>query len=182
MAYDNPTGLPSVTEIIRPYIDTEWFTPEHTERGSAVHAAAAAHIQGLYVIPIKAEWQGYFDSFRRWVDMVRPEPVLIEERLVDRTLGDCGKPDLIAKLPGQELPDLIDWKTSQAEAPWWRLQACRYRELAWVDRGITTGRGYSVRLKKDGSGALLPKRDYPATDTYARNIYMGLLNAHKFFQ
>ncbi len=179
MTYSNNTGLPSVTTILNPYIDTQWFTEEHTKRGSAVHAVCESHLKGLYVIPLREDYQPYFDSFRRWVDLVVDSVVLIEERLIDKVRGYCGQPDAIFIFRGDSAPSLWDWKTSQSYQSWWALQGAAYRRLAETDRNIKTIRGGSVRLKKDGSGCLADP--WPDDPTRHFNIFTGLLNAHRFF-
>lgn len=179
MSYENNTGYPSVTEILKPYIDDEWFLPEHAERGTAVHAACEAHIKGLYVIPLRIDWQPYFDSFRRWFDAVVDRVVLSEERLVDHRRGYCGKPDAALVLKGDNETSLWDWKTSQAHQTWWPLQGAGYRNLL-QENGIQVSRGGSVRLKKDGSGCLIDM--WPDNPTKHFNIFTGLLNAHNYFK
>lgn len=176
--YSNPTPYPSVTQILKPYIDTEWFTPEHAKRGTTVHAACEAHLSGLFMMPLPPEYQPYFDSFRKWVDQVVDRVVLSEERLVDSARGYCGKPDAILVIKGDDTNSLWDWKTSQAYQPWWLLQGSAYRSLAKVN-GIETSRGGSVRLKKDGSGCLIDM--WPDNPSKDMNIFTGLLNAHNFF-
>jgi len=151
LTYTNETGYPSVTTILRPYLDTEWFTQEAAERGTAVHGATAAYLRGAWTMPLPAAWQPYFDSARQWIHAAVKEPILIEERL----------------------------KTSQAYYKWWEIQAAAYRHLAFVDRGIKTERSLSVRLKADGSGVLI--NEHPQRTAEDMNIFRGLLNAHNFF-
>lgn len=154
MAYSNTTGYPSVTTILRPWMDTTFFTDEARDRGTAVHAAAEAHLKGLWVRPVRPEWQGYVESIRRWIDDAVVDVLLVEKRLVDRALGFCGKLDLCAMIHGDELPSLIDWKTGSPE-PWHALQAAAYRHLLITDdsiKPIHTGRALTVIPKADGSG------------------------------
>ena len=39
--------MASVTTILDPWIDKEWFTEEARARGTAVHDASYAHLSGL---------------------------------------------------------------------------------------------------------------------------------------
>ena len=177
MTYRNNTGLPSVTTIIGPYIDRRWFTQEHSDRGTAIHDCCHLYLAGEWCIPtLPVEWRGYFDSFKRWADQVKPSPTLMEERLKDSNMGFCGQPDFIGRLAGSDDVILLDWKTSQAYQKWFSIQGEAYRHLAGVDKGLETVRSGSVRLKADGSGCLV---NY--ADNSALNIFWGLLNAHKFF-
>lgn len=105
--------------------------------------------------------------------------ILVETRLYDADLGFNGKPDLITILKGDKLPSLLDLKTGQAQQNWWVLQDSAYRHLAKKDKGIICYRGLSIRPKKDGSGCLID--EHPRDYKRAFNIFLGLLNAHRFF-
>lgn len=177
MAYSNDTGLPSVTQIIKPYINTDWFTEEHSERGSIIHDCCHLYLQGEWLLPeLPLHYQGYFDSFRRWADKTIDKIILLEKRLKDDTLRFCGQPDFIGTLKGSEKIVLLDWKTSQQYQKWFAVQGAAYRHLSRVDAKIETDASASVRLKQDGSGCLV---NYPEKDQF--NIFLGLLNSHHYF-
>jgi len=150
---------PSVTEILSPYIDTQWFTPESRDRGSAVHAAISAPLQGLWVKTLAPDHQPYFDSARRWIDMAVDKVILVEERLYDNKLKICGKPDLICTLNGSDRLCLVDFKTSQSPVLWWPLQLTFYRHLSQEFKGLIPTRQLSVMTKKNGSGC--KTKEYP---------------------
>jgi hypothetical protein len=177
MTYVNDTGYPSSTQVIRPFVKTEWFTDEDRERGNAVHEAMAAHAKGLWTPPLRPDWQPYVDSGRRWFDNTISEVLLVEERLIDEERKWCGKPDLIAIIKGDTDPTLIDYKTAQAAEKIWALQAASYRRLAEVDRGIICHRSISVRPDKNGKSAKI--KEYT---NYSRhlNIFIGMVNAWNF--
>lgn len=177
MPYENKTGYPSVTEILRPWISTEWFTEESRERGTAVHAACAAHLINQYVIPLKKAWRGYFDSFRLWCDESNPYPLKVEERLIDKPFGYCGKPDFIGKL-GPVTSDIgvVDWKTGISVEKYWPLQIAAYRHL--VNEKHTKW-GMNLRLRADGKLPLATKYHDQTMDF---NIFLGALNLHKYFK
>jgi hypothetical protein len=162
--YVNNTPYPSCTEVLRPWVDTQWFTPESRDRGSAVHDALAHYLGGrpAFLCDLLPEWRGYFDSGRRWIDANVNTPMLVETRLSDPQWRFCGQPDLIAKL-NDGSPVLLDWKTG-AKARWHRLQIAGYRHLArpvWpTDRGLT------IRLHQDGS--------MPSVDEHPANIEQDL--------
>ena len=48
MMYSNTTGLPSVSDVLAPYIDKQWFTDASRERGDIVHSAVASYLLGLF--------------------------------------------------------------------------------------------------------------------------------------
>ena len=83
MSYVNDTGYPSTTEIIKPYLPTQYFTKEACARGNAVHDWAEAYLKGAFPIPVRHEWQGYIDSLKPWIDENVIDVLLVEERLVD---------------------------------------------------------------------------------------------------
>lgn len=180
MAYENSTGYPSVSDILAVYVDKQWFTDESKIRGEIVHAAAASYLLGLYSPPVPTEYRGYVTSIERWIDDMVVEVVLVEERLVDKGLGYCGQPDIIVRIKGDHGLSLPDWKTGQSQQKIWRVANAAYRRLAKVDRGIETSRGFAVRPKSDGSG-ILPIEDYGNTLNRDWNIFLGILNAYKYF-
>ena len=178
MPYENLTGLPSVSDVLAPYIDKQWFTDESRTRGDIVHSAVASYLLGLFSPPVAPEYQGYVTSMKRWIDEMVVEVVLVEKRLVDERLKYCGKPDLIAALKGRDFNTLIDFKTGQQELKSFRIQNAAYRNLAKVN-GIPVQNGMTVRLKPDGSGALIT--EYPANHQKEMNIFQGLLNSYYYF-
>jgi len=178
--YVNNTGFPSVTEILNPYIDSTWFTDEAAERGTAIHAAASAYLQGLFVPPLKPVWKGYFESFKKWSDII-DEVILTEERLTDANMGFTGQPDMIIKIKGDAGLSLPDIKTGQSKLKVWEIQSAAYRHLAKAVKGIDTIRGFPVRPKPDGSG-VLPVGDYARNYQNDFNIFRSALNCQRYFK
>jgi hypothetical protein len=178
--YINDTGLPSVSDILRPYINSTWFTDESRTRGEIVHAYAASYLTGLFMPAVPEEYQGYCESVKKWIDNCVIEVVLVEQRLEDKRLGFCGKPDAIVKIKGDPGYSLPDFKTGQSLSKAWRLQSAGYRHLAKADKGIDTLRGFPVRPKKDGSG-VLPVDDYAKDIRADMNIFQSALNTYRFF-
>lgn len=173
------SNYPSVTQVLRPYINTDWFKDEDRIRGQKVHAACLCDLQGLWYPPLKPEYQGYFNSWKRWADQWIDQVIFVETRLYDHDWKVCGKPDLIAKLKTDRFWVLIDLKTSQAEHKSWRLQLAAYRHLAQKDKGISTKRAIAVRLKSNGSDCLI--NEYPYDYKPHLNIFLGALNLHYYF-
>lgn len=177
--YENLTGYPSVTQIIRPHINTDYFTEESAVRGSAVHAACSAYVQGLFVPPLPDEWKGYFESFKRWSGNI-DKVLLVEERLIDPVLKFTGKADLIITHKATSGNILIDLKTGAADAKWYALQNAAYRHLATKrEKPIPTHRGMTLRLKSDGTGCLAT--EYKADYRREFNVFLGLLNSYHYF-
>ena len=175
--YENLSGLPSVTQILRPWVDADWFLPEHAERGTAVHAACSAHINGAYVPPLRTDHQLYFDSFCKWAEVSIDTVVLSETRLLDKDIGFCGKPDAVITLKGSDKLVLAEWKTSQAHQKSWGPQTSAYAHLCARSEQIIISRRISVRLKSDGSGCLVT--DYSGPTDW--NLFLSALNCFRFF-
>lgn len=176
--YKNETGLPSVSDILSPYIEKSFYTDESRNRGEIVHAYAASYLTGLFCPAPPDEWKGYCDSGKRWIDENVDRVVLVEKRLIDKKKGYCGKPDLVAILKHNPGTGLFDFKTGQAEARSYPIQNAAYRHLASVN-DIPTNYGQTIRLKPDGSGTII--RTYPANYQREMNLFQGLLNSYRYF-
>ena len=154
MTYSNLTGMPSVTTILSCFINKDFFTDEDCNRGNAVHAAMKSYLLGLWIAPIKPEWQGYVDSGKRWIDENVNKIIIVEKRFCDRVYGYTGQPDLTATLKNRAGAGIIDWKTAIAASVIWKGQIAGYDRLCHVDGGLKTEWGCSVRLRKTGQIAL----------------------------
>jgi hypothetical protein len=149
MKYKNDTGLPSVTTILSPFIDTKWFKKEHTDRGSACHDAMLAHALCIpyYGRTFNPLWKPYVESGKKWFKENIKRVLLAEERL--EIAGDyCGQPDLLAVL-NSGLIALIDWKTSVSVAKYWRFQLGGYMPLIHANTDFRIDVRMSVRLRRD---------------------------------
>ena len=179
--YSNPTGYPSVTTILRPYVDFTAINPKvlaaAADRGSRCHDVIADHLMDGWP-SIDDDVRPYFDSFCIWAEQMIDEVIMVEDRLSDNIMRFTGQLDLVARLKGDTGYTMIDWKTSQVGHKAWRIQIAAYRHLAAIN-GIDTVRGMTVRLKRDGSGALVT--EYPGKWKYDFSVFLGLLNAHNFF-
>lgn len=180
MAYENNTGYPSVSDIIRPYINIQYFTDECRIRGTCVHACCASYLQGLYFPKLKEDYQGYMDSFKKWADKNIEDVILVEKRLVDEDLGYCGQLDCVLRLKGHEKPFVTDWKTGISMQRSHKLQIAAYTalEAKCEDLGLDAYNCITVRIKADGTGC----RAVRFLDNRENfNIFRGMLKAHKFF-
>lgn len=181
MAYKNNTGFPSVSDIIRPYINTQYFTDECRIRGTAIHACCASYLRGLYLPKLKPEYQGYVDSFKKWADENVVGIMRIESRLIDEDLGYCGQLDAVLCLKGHENLCIVDWKTGKALQKSWILSIAAYAalEAKCEHLPIDAYDCISVRLRCEHKPPLVHK--------YSRNgenfdIFKGMLKAHQFFK
>jgi len=178
MPYENNTGLPSVTQVINPWLPTQFFTDEARDRGTYVHDWAEAYLNGAWFPLNHPEWQGYVDSLKAWIDHNVVETVLVEKRLIHPGLNYCGKMDLFATVVFKSGLAQLDWKTSQAPADWWELQSWAYAELGHVN-GYKVKWGASVRAHSDGSIATFTPYD-PKRWPKMKNIFISHLNCWNF--
>ena len=181
MAYENNTGLPSVSDIIRPHVDAQWFTDESRIRGNAIHACCAGYLKGLYFPKLMENYQEYIDSFKEWADENIEDVILVEERLIDKDLGYCGQLDAVLKLKDHEKPCIVDWKTGKALQKSWILSISAYAALEAHRQqvGIDVYDCISVRLRCD--------QKPPLVHVYSDNrknfdIFRGMLKTYQFFK
>ena len=158
MAYSNLTNLDSTTKVLSQFIDTQWFTEEACYRGSYVHNALRNHLVGIWNTPAPADFQGYIDSGKLWLDANVKDILLVEDsdctRMVDQVHKYSGLADLICTLKINPVPGIVDWKTSIAFSEVWAGQLASYWNLAKLNGFPDVAWGAAVRLRKDGKIAL----------------------------
>jgi hypothetical protein len=156
------TDTPRQTDILSPWVNTEWFDELSRERGTETHTICGRIARGVWV-PRHDLYQGYIDSFRDWFKTMVQEALYVEGwakikgvwkyvgPLISRVFGFHGTPDFIGKLIGQIALAIADWKTSIAKQKVWQLQCSgAYRILAEENGYRPIGQCLSVRLDKDG--------------------------------
>lgn len=149
MEYSNTTGLPSVTDILTVWIDKQWFKEHHQRRGQSCHDYMACYALDLPFLGrgFNPLWEPYIRSGREWFDKNIKKVIIVEERFqID---GDyCGQEDLVAELTTGKVA-LIDWKTSIAEAKYWKFQTAGYQNLIERKTQIRIDTRICVRLRKE---------------------------------
>lgn len=146
-----------VSEVIAPLNDfgrIPFQVLENKARiGTETHDAIEKYILTKECIFINDDCMGYFESFKRWWDLLQYDVVITEQRLFCDKLRITGKMDALISKNGQ-IPLLLDYKTSVKESPTWRLQAHLYRHLLNVNEIETQLEMWFVKLDKNGK---LPK-------------------------
>lgn len=147
MEYSNPTGLPSVSDIMEPFEDTRWFQKHHAFRGNFVHGWIGADLMGLMTPPVPEQFEGYIKSYLEFKPHI-VKVILIEKRLSSER-GYCGGLDLIAELDDvyNNCITYVDWKTSKAAYKSWEARSGGYFGLA-IENGIPVKAGATVRLRE----------------------------------
>jgi hypothetical protein len=175
--------IPSVTEVIS-FVNSRAFDdiPSYMmvraqDRGTDVHAAAAAHLLGLWY-DVDPAHEGYIRSLENWVSEYLELVIFVEEELVSEKYGFTGHPDALVRLRGDIGLTLIDWKTPKPLSLSWRLQLAGYRLLAEAN-GHKIARVASLRLAADGGRAKFDGfSKYLAHD---QNVFLSALNVYKFY-
>jgi hypothetical protein len=178
MTYSNNTGLPSVTQVINPWLPTQFFTEESRQRGTYVHEWAKHYLLGAWFPLTHPEWQGYVESLKSWIDTHLTEVALVEKRLIHPALKYCGQMDLFGRVSFKKGLGQLDWKTSESADDWWGLQSWAYCELGTVN-GHPIEWGGSVRAHADGSPATFKAYD-PKNWPAMRNTFISHLNCWNY--
>jgi hypothetical protein len=147
VAYSNDTGLPSVTNILKPWIDTRWFTEESCIRGDYAHDCVSSYLTGQMMFTSRPEYDVYFKSFKKFEPRIK-KVLLVEKRLADYDLGFCGQMDLVF-VDEDEVVTLCDWKTSKAVMKYYQLQLGGYSILLKSQTKFVPKKLMIVRLRDE---------------------------------
>ena len=168
--------LPHVSDIIRPYIDSTWFTEDSRERGQRVHGAIASWIIGTWSPRLPEKEQPYFDSFMLWAEQFLTDegPCEVESVITDPRHGFCGTLDYLGPYATDET--VIDWKTPITESRAWQLAGSAYFHLANLKRKVK--RVGNLQLSPKGRMAKMnwvdnPEKIFP--------VFLSGLNMWRFF-
>jgi len=143
-----------VSDIIRPFSNFGHIDPivlaNKARIGTAVHQCIEEDLKGGFAIPEDDE-EGYFNSYLKWMAHIKPTFVQFEQRYFCDDLMLTGQIDGLVRLPGEELPILLDFKTSANESPiTWPMQAHLYSYLLHVNDVAAGLRFLFLKLDKHG--------------------------------
>lgn len=164
-----------VTEILYPFSGLKHVDPQVLEnaavRGTKVHKACEAIVEGLGEWNIEPEHRGYIESFKSWWGKGR-KVLSVEERFYCERLGVTGQVDLIVEEPDGVY--IVDLKTSASESKSWLLQGSAYSYMA-KKKGYPIEKIMFLKLLRDGR---VPKQFY-----YEENmqLFEECLNVYRYF-
>ena len=171
-----------VTQVLEPWTDFSMIRPEVLEaacvRGTAVHGACEAYANGIWAPALPSEYQGYFDSFKKWFDLYVIRVIFTEKALKSDTFQITGHPDLCAIIKGDIFPRIIDYKTPASKYKTWRAQIGAYCTMA-RDAGYPVIGGMSLRLRADGGPAIADVYNDTTGDWAG---FLSALNAYRYFK
>jgi hypothetical protein len=179
----------SVTEVLSPYFlldvpkDQRHFIERHLEtakeRGKKVHAACGSYALGLWIAPLPAEWQGYFESFKTWFDNFVDRVFFVEKRFQCDSFFYTGRIDLGVRLIDRR-EMIVDLKTPLQESPTWCAQLAAY--LTLIIESIETEMDgvacMALKLDPGGTSAKAIVYQYSDDDFAA---FLSALNAFRYF-
>lgn len=161
-------SLPRVTELLveAGLIDTQHFTDEARDRGTALHLACEYFdLSTLDVSSIDSHIMGRFNAYRRFLREVQPEILAIEESLVNKVAGYRGTLDRRLIIDGSE--GVLDIKPPSM-APWHGLQLQFYADC--FDRPMLR---WNLHLSDSGTYKLVSQ-----TKRRDRTVCRSILHIH----
>jgi hypothetical protein len=176
MLSHNGKNYARVSEVISPFADFSGIDPEVLDRkarlGTQVHEIIKDDIDGKFPI-VTPDSLGYFQSYEKWTENVRPVFLESETRYYDEAKMLTGCIDALVKLHGEEEAVLVDFKTSAQQSPiTWPMQAHLYQHLLKVNGKPTAPR--FLFLKLDKTGALPQVFQYKFDPNILRKCYQAI--------
>jgi hypothetical protein len=144
-----------VSDIICPFADYGNVDPlvlaNKARIGTEVHKAINDEINDEFPIMAK-DCEGYFNSYLRWKETVKPKFLRTEERFFCDKLRITGQIDALICFPTFDgVQFLLDFKTSVKEnTTTWPMQAHLYKYLL-SESGIETDSALFIKLNRWGS-------------------------------
>ena len=155
----NELIIPSVTTVMKLLSDDFYRTvdPDVLERaakrGTAIHNAVENFAKfGIEDIP--PAYAGYFQAFREWWELRRPEVLATECRVYHKILRYAGTADLLCVIGGRVT--LVDYKSSaQVNSKLCAVQLEGY-DRAFESHGVKIEDRLILHLSRDGKYAEAP--------------------------
>ena len=141
--------LPSVTTVIKKVLNIEYpdYAIYHATRGTYVHKAIELWFKGVLDFEtIDEAVKPYLDSFIKFQEKAKIEPVILEERFADKNISFAGTVDIVGKVKGKTY--LFDIKTGQKQDSY-NVQMAGYKKLL-NDNDINIDGIYILDLKPTG--------------------------------
>lgn len=179
-------GYTRVSDILKAWENWDAIPQETLERkqkiGTEVHEAIHMHNCCLPVM-VSPEAEPYFESFLKWKETTGAIITKSEERLYCDEVHITGCPDAIVKMPYEDLPMLVDWKTSSSftkpMARIWALKGIFYLMLLKYNGVVSLNTRYIfVQLDPDG------KRPHVREFFYSEKMLTSAieaLNTYRYF-
>lgn len=174
-------GYTRVSEILNYYSGLE-KVPQNVleracERGTIVHNACEAIIQGFGVDSSCYEYETYVESFMKWYEQYDELDVKLIPRFYDDELKITGLCDCIVFSPKKTI--LVDFKTSYTESKTWAVQGGAYCMMAAnSEPKIHVDEMHFVHLQKNSSKPVI--YNYDIQENIDR--FMKCLELYRYFK
>lgn len=148
------SSFASVTTICCMHISNQYFHPKAAKRGSMVHLWANRYLNGIWDPFNEEKYPIYVGGLKKWLEDNKAKLLYGEIELKNNELEFRGHPDFIGTIKSEEGIGLIDFKTSDANQPWWKIQLAAYFNLVDVNKEELKLKGLdwaaSLRVDKEG--------------------------------
>lgn len=173
-----------VTEIISPYVNFNHVSLERlqaaADRGTEIHAYLNAYLNDLF-LPVPENAKGYCESGARWIDQNVKRVISSEREYRDEVLGYYGHPDAVVELRTGKFW-VPDWKSPVVASKSWPLQiAGGYHHLICKAHRYKRENVIPGALMLSPTGGTAKMVRYDREQPYYFSIFLGLLNAAKYF-
>ena len=180
MRDDIPEGYVRVTDLLKPYSGLSGIDPvvlaKAADRGKRAHTYCELYAQSLLIEEIDEDCKGFVESFKKWMDVAKPEIISLEERLYDHDYRLTGAYDMIVNFPGSTDRVLVDIKTPVQANATWPLQTSAYEFMLLKQERPVQRRG-CLMIDRNGSVANFKEH----TNMEDRAIFIGILRAYRYF-
>jgi len=95
-----------------------------------VHLWANHFLNGTWSPFIEEKYPNYVNGLKEWFEKNKAKIIFGEGNLINNKLRFRGHPDFVGTIKDEDGIGLIDFKTSNAVQPWWKLQLAAYANLA----------------------------------------------------
>lgn len=174
------TEYTRVTEVLSRYSGLDGIPPfilvNAADRGTRVHKYCELYALRMLFGEIDEDCKPYVEAFKKWFDENVEEVIETENRYYCDFYEITGQVDLIIRLKDQQLPCLVDIKTSSKSSKTWDLQTAAYKYLV-KESLVYASERYVLHVKKDETFELISYSEY---DKKIR-IFLSALEVHRFF-
>jgi hypothetical protein len=119
-----------------------------------VHSWANSYLRHIWNPFVEEKHPSYVGGLKKWFKDNKAKLIFGEGQLINKKMGFNGHADFVGTIDEEDEIGLIDFKTSQASQPWWKLQLAAYLNLFDCNRkemGLgKIGWTASLRVDRDG--------------------------------
>lgn len=158
------------------------FVPEKkltyvSDRGVRVHRFLHLYANNMLYNDVDFDCLGYVQAGVNFLDDFVEKVYFLEKRFYSNKLLITGQVDLIAKIKGDKHLTLVDYKTCSSTCKTWGLQTAAYMALC-QEAGLPVKRRMVLQLDIEENFRVHEFSNFEED----LNVYIGILNAYRYFQ